>query len=69
LGKVSEEIGRNIESITSVTKQNASAIQQAAAASQRLARRAEQLQALCGGFTLDRSGAADTRAEASATGA
>jgi methyl-accepting chemotaxis protein len=51
----SEQISRNIESITSVTKQNASAVQQAAAASQQLAHRAEQLQALCGGFKLDRS--------------
>ena len=51
----SEEVSRNVESITAVTSQATEGAQQSAAASSQLSSKAEQLQQLVGRFTLSKS--------------
>ena len=51
----SEEVSRNVESITAVTSQATEGAQQSAAASAQLSSKAEQLQQLVGRFTLSQS--------------
>ncbi|MFW6336661.1 MAG: hypothetical protein ACOC3G_06005, partial [Phycisphaeraceae bacterium] len=50
----SEEVSRNVESITAVTSEATEGAQQSAAASAQLSSKAEQLQQLVGRFTLSK---------------